>query len=104
MLGSGLNELADRLADADGRPLRSDSPFPAHDGRRACRARCSSASSAACRVIVFQGRFHYYEGHDLETVTFPVRVLQKLGVSTLDPDRGHRRHPRRPARRATWCS
>ena len=30
-------------------------------------------------VIVFQGRFHYYEGHDLETVTFPVRVLQVLG-------------------------
>ena len=34
-------------------------------------------------VIVFQGRFHYYEGHDLETVTFPVRVLQRLGVATL---------------------
>ncbi len=34
-------------------------------------------------MIVFQGRFHYYEGHDLETVTFPVRVLQKLGVTTL---------------------
>ena len=32
---------------------------------------------------MFQGRFHYYEGHDLETVTFPVRVLQQLGVSTL---------------------
>ena len=34
-------------------------------------------------VTVLQGRFHYYEGHDLETVTFPVRVLQKLGVPTL---------------------
>jgi purine-nucleoside phosphorylase len=32
---------------------------------------------------MLQGRFHYYEGHDLETVTFPVRVLQRLGVSTL---------------------
>jgi purine-nucleoside phosphorylase len=32
---------------------------------------------------MFQGRFHYYEGHDLETVTFPIRVAQKLGVSTL---------------------
>ena len=34
-------------------------------------------------VIVFQGRFHYYEGHDLETVTFPVRVIQELGVKVL---------------------
>ncbi len=31
-------------------------------------------------VLMLQGRFHYYEGHDLETVTFPVRVLQRLGV------------------------
>ncbi len=34
-------------------------------------------------MIVFQGRFHYYEGHDLETVTFPVRVVQELGVKVL---------------------
>ena len=32
---------------------------------------------------MLQGRFHYYEGHDLETVTFPVRVMQRLGVTTL---------------------
>ncbi|MBN9248665.1 MAG: purine-nucleoside phosphorylase [Hyphomicrobium sp.] len=32
---------------------------------------------------LLQGRFHYYEGHDLRTVTFPVRVLQRLGVQTL---------------------
>jgi purine-nucleoside phosphorylase len=34
-------------------------------------------------VIMLQGRFHYYEGHDLSTVTFPIRVLQSLGVRTL---------------------
>ena len=45
--------------------------------------RSSAASSAASAVIVFQGRFHYYEGHDLETVTFPVRVIQELGVKVL---------------------
>ena len=28
---------------------------------------------------MLQGRFHYYEGHDLETVTFPVRVLHASG-------------------------
>ena len=34
-------------------------------------------------VLILQGRFHYYEGHDLDAVTFPVRVLQRLGVRTL---------------------
>ncbi len=35
------------------------------------------------RVAVWQGRFHHYEGHDLDVVTFPVRVMKALGVSTL---------------------
>ena len=34
-------------------------------------------------VLMLQGRFHYYEGHPLQVVTFPVRVLQFLGVRTL---------------------
>ena len=35
------------------------------------------------RVIAMQGRFHYYEGYDMKTVTFPVRVFRALGVDTL---------------------
>ncbi len=34
-------------------------------------------------VAVMSGRFHYYEGHDMKTVTLPVRVMQMLGVKTL---------------------
>jgi purine-nucleoside phosphorylase len=34
-------------------------------------------------VVALQGRFHYYEGHELNAVTFPVRVLRRLGVETL---------------------
>lgn len=34
-------------------------------------------------IAALAGRFHYYEGHDLPAVTFPVRVLQQLGVRTL---------------------
>ncbi|MGA2544274.1 MAG: purine-nucleoside phosphorylase [Verrucomicrobiota bacterium] len=34
-------------------------------------------------VAVLKGRAHYYEGHDMERVTFPVRVLAELGVRTL---------------------
>ncbi|MCD6347116.1 MAG: purine-nucleoside phosphorylase [Bacteroidales bacterium] len=35
------------------------------------------------RVVVMQGRFHYYEGYDMKEVTFPVRVLKGLGIQNL---------------------
>ena len=35
------------------------------------------------RVAVMQGRLHFYEGYDLQQVTFPVRVMRTLGVDTL---------------------
>src|SRR5690606_34813547 len=34
-------------------------------------------------VVALQGRFHLYEGHDMEDVVYPVRVLAKLGIETL---------------------
>ena len=35
------------------------------------------------KVVVMQGRFHIYEGYTLQDVTFPVRIMEKLGISTL---------------------
>lgn len=34
-------------------------------------------------VVVMQGRFHIYEGYTLQDVTFPVRIMEKLGIKTL---------------------
>jgi purine-nucleoside phosphorylase len=82
VLGSGLNELADRLPDGVIIPYERIPHFPrptvaGHQGK-VIVGRLQGAP-----VLMLQGRFHHYEGHDLETVTFPVRVLQRLGVSTL---------------------
>lgn len=35
------------------------------------------------KVVVMQGRFHIYEGYTLQDVTYPVRIMEKLGIKTL---------------------
>jgi purine-nucleoside phosphorylase len=82
VLGSGMSELADRITEATAVPYDQIPHFPTttvagHEGK------VLLGKLGGVPVIMFQGRFHYYEGHDLETVTFPVRVLSRLGVSTL---------------------
>ncbi len=34
-------------------------------------------------VVIMQGRFHLYEGYDLEDITYPIRVMHMLGISKL---------------------
>jgi purine-nucleoside phosphorylase len=82
VLGSGMNELADRITESTSIPYDHVPHFPrttvaGHEGK------VLFGKLNGVDVIMFQGRFHYYEGHDLETVTFPVRVVQKLGVPHL---------------------
>jgi purine-nucleoside phosphorylase len=82
VLGSGLGAFAERLADAQSFAYRDIPHWPAstvvgHAGRLVVGA------SGGRRVAVLAGRAHFYEGHDLRTVTFATRVLGRLGVKAL---------------------
>jgi len=34
-------------------------------------------------TILMQGRYHFYEGHSMEKVVYPVKIMKKLGIKTL---------------------
>lgn len=35
------------------------------------------------QVTAMQGRFHYYEGYTMQQITFPIRIMKKMGINTL---------------------
>jgi purine-nucleoside phosphorylase len=82
VLGSGLGDLADRLTDMIVIPYVEIPHFPAPTVH-GHRGNLIVGTFGSARIAALQGRFHYYEGHDLEAVTFPVRVLRAFGVQTL---------------------
>ena len=82
ILGSGLGDYAEALEDAVKLPYNEIPGFPrstvaGHAGMWCC------GTLYGKRVVMMQGRFHYYEGYGMKDVTLPVRVMQKIGVKTL---------------------
>ena len=45
--------------------------------------RMLSGNMNGCPLIAMQGRFHLYEGYSPLEVTYPIRVMQQLGVKVL---------------------
>ncbi len=82
ILGSGLGMLADDIADATALPYAEIPGFaPSTVVGHAGRLLLGNLNNRA--VVMMAGRLHFYEGYDLLTVTFPVRVMRALGVETL---------------------
>src|SRR2546426_6238993 len=82
VLGSGLGGFADELANAVAIPY-VDIPGFARATVEGHAGRLVIGDVGGVCVAALQGRFHFYEGYSLEEVTFPIRVLNLLGVRTL---------------------
>lgn len=82
ILGSGLGGLADEIADPVVVPYGEIPNFPVstvqgHAGQLVL------GTLQGVPVVAMRGRVHYYEGYSLRDVSFPVRVMRRLGAEIL---------------------
>ena len=82
ILGTGLGQLIDEIEILKEVSYNHIPNFPTatvefHKGK------LIYGSIEGKKVVVMQGRFHLYEGYSLQDVTYPVRVMEKLGIQTL---------------------
>jgi len=82
VLGSGLGVLADEIENPVVIPYHEIPGFTVstvvgHKGQLVI------GKLQGKQVVAMQGRFHFYEGHELDAVVFPIRVMKLLGVETI---------------------
>lgn len=82
ILGSGLGKLAELIDGRQEIPYSEIPNFPAttvagHDGKLIV-GRIGSKN-----VLAMKGRFHYYEGHDMDAVVYPIRAFKLLGIPNI---------------------
>ena len=82
VLGSGLGHFTERMRIHCRIPYRDIPGFPVstvagHAGE------ILFGTVGGTAVMAMSGRFHYYEGYDMSTITLPVRVMQRIGIEKL---------------------
>jgi purine-nucleoside phosphorylase len=82
VLGSGMGLVARRLERAVSVPS-AEVPGLAASSVAGHSGRLSVGDWLGQRVLLFEGRLHFYEGHPWESVTLPVRLAADLGVRVL---------------------
>jgi purine-nucleoside phosphorylase len=82
VLGSGLNQVADSWPTVHDIGF-ADLPDMPRTSVAGHRGRLRLHQFGDQRVLVFQGRIHFYEGHAWEAVERPIRLAHELGVRTL---------------------
>jgi purine-nucleoside phosphorylase len=80
VLGSGMADVAGRIR-RDTSVAFADIPGLPPSSVAGHRGQLTLGSWAGRRVLLFEGRLHFYEGHGWEAVTRPVRLARELGAS-----------------------
>lgn len=82
VLGTGLGPLVDEVTDAVSLPYAEIPHFP-KSGVSGHAARLVAGRLEGKRVLLFQGRSHYYETGDAGAMRLPVALVKELGVPVL---------------------
>lgn len=81
ILGSGLGDFVDKFdctaISYSQIPGFETSTIQGHAGKLVF------AEIQGKKTVIMQGRYHFYEGHNMETVVFPIKVMKKLGIKNL---------------------
>lgn len=82
ILGTGLGGLVKEIEIINEIPYEKIPHFPvstveSHSGK------LIFGNLGGKQVVAMQGRFHFYEGYNMQQVTFPVRVMKLLGIQQL---------------------
>jgi purine-nucleoside phosphorylase len=79
VLGSGLGDFADHVTGSFTIPYADIPHWPA-SGVIGHAGKLVGGTVAGRKVLALAGRVHHYEGHDMQTVTFAMRAIGRLGV------------------------
>ena len=82
VLGTGLGRLAEKIEKILCIPYGDIPHFPVstvegHAGQ------LIFGRLGGKDILAMEGRFHYYEGYSMKEVTYPIRIMNELGINTL---------------------
>ena len=82
VLGTGLGSLVDNI-DVINTVSYQEIPHFVASTVEFHKGQLVLGSVGDRKIIIMQGRFHYYEGYSMQQITFPIRVMKALGIKHL---------------------
>ena len=82
VLGSGLGGLTEKIEIVDEIPYKEIPNFPVSTVQ-GHKGTMIFGRLNGVEVVVFNGRFHYYEGYPMDVVTYPQQILPGIGVKAV---------------------
>ncbi len=82
VLGTGLGGLVTDI-EVEFELDYSELPNFVHSTVESHKGKLIFGTLSGKNVVVMQGRFHFYEGYTMQEITYPIRLMKKLGVKSL---------------------